>query len=51
MIEKYINKSYINNYSDIKKIKKDNEFIKLISKLKKDKYITDYKRFTMLFPV
>ena len=39
MINKYINKEYINNASDIKSYSKDKEFINIINKLDHNKYI------------
>lgn len=39
MINKYINKKYINNMSDIKSYTQDKEFKKIISKLDHTKYI------------
>ncbi len=39
MINKYINKNYINNSSDIKAYIKDKELQKIVTKLNKNKYI------------
>ena len=39
MINKYINKQYINNYSDILCFSNDKEFQNIINKLNKNKYI------------
>ena len=39
MINKYINKDYINNLSDIKAFINDNEFLIIINKLNNKKYI------------
>lgn len=40
MINKYLKKNYINNYSDILSYSKDKEFNDIINKLDKNKYIT-----------